>query len=435
MAVATAGLALWCGSCGRGPTIDPPTVPEPARAALEQPVRRLFDQALAELEVDRRDGSRWMKLGMAYEANGRVDLALTCYEQAIALDGARAKWWHRAALAHAEAGDLDGALAAMEQAIRRDSSYAPAHWQRGYWLLKRGQLEDAKKAFERALSIDAGDQAAIAGMARIESLSGQPAEAARPREPLSAWHDPWALELEPSRRTQVARLDVAQALVESGRMDEAVRLYRQLLRDYPDSMYVAANLGRVLVEMGQDQEGMRILEGSLRRHPDYYLLHFNIAQSCERMTQRSSGEAIAALRQRALRHLDRVTELNPTFGRAFGLKADLLARQGRIEEALAAARRAHEVEPSTPKWLHRAGTHLMQLQRWEEAAAILRDLTLRWPEEGESLAALGVSLMNLGDLDGAERALGQARELLPKDQHVAEAMEQLRARKAAKGAR
>ena len=76
-----------------------------------------------------------------------------------------------------------------------------------------------------------------------------------------------------SANEEIARKFVeAQRARQTGRNDEAIRIYRELLEAYPDRQDVANALGRILVQDGMFEEAVEFLTAALVRWPDYY--HF-----------------------------------------------------------------------------------------------------------------------------------------------------------------
>lgn len=449
--------------------VEPPTLNDAESASLDIAVRRLFERTLSELRAEPGNAERWTAMSMVYEANGRLDLALPCYQRAVQMRPGEAKSWYRMALARHEAGESEAAEAAMRKSISLKDDYAPAHWRLGLWLTDRNELDAARNAFERAISIDGNDPAGRLGLARVRILSGEANKAIEELEPLTAredsaataehaqvllamayraagrtgdaaaltgsadagvptWTDPWAAELDAFRRTLTARLASAQALAESGQFDAAIGLYREVLADHPDHMMAMANLGRVLVEAGQSEQGFAVLGEALRIHPEYYLLHFNLAQSCEREARRKDAQA-PALRERALAHLERCVQLNPIFAPAHGLKAEILARQGKLPEAIESLHEAARNDSGNPQWMYRIGSYELQRQHWSEAAAAMEQVTKLRPNHSEALAALGWARFQMNQFDEAEAALRRAATLRPDDPRIAAAIEQLRQRR------
>jgi len=102
--------------------------------------------------------------------------------------------------------------------------------------------------------------------------------------------------------------------------------------------------------------------------------------------------------------LARALQLSPANSEALDVQADLLASLGRIPEAIAAARKATELDPLAPQPLWRlAWFHLAAGHQEESRRIASRSLEL-FPESAHSARTLGFALLLLGRLDEAEAA-------------------------------
>src|SRR5690606_19581876 len=67
-------------------------------------------------DLDPEWGAPHTNLGAAFEALGRLELARTSYERAVAIDGANDTAWFNLARLMRQLGDIDSALAVLDQA-------------------------------------------------------------------------------------------------------------------------------------------------------------------------------------------------------------------------------------------------------------------------------------------------------------------------------
>jgi tetratricopeptide (TPR) repeat protein len=87
------------------------------------------------------------------------------------------------------------------------------------------------------------------------------------------------------------------ALVNAGRLQEAIEHYEQALRLKPDYVEAHNNLGAALANAGRLQEAIEHYQQALRLKPDFTNAYYNLALAYDRMQQ--SSEAIGAA-QKAL---------------------------------------------------------------------------------------------------------------------------------------
>jgi predicted TPR repeat methyltransferase len=165
-------------------------------------------------------------------------------------------------------------------------------------------------------------------------------------------------------RSLQAELDRALALHREGRMDEAARLYRQLLKLEPGHFDVIQLLGTIEGQQGHFAQALELLNravalqpgsarahnnlgntlGSLKRH-DEALACFEKAlalQPDNPKTLRNRAHSLRALKrpQEALDSLDRALALDPTFAEAMVSRGELLQEMQRHDEAIVSFRGA-----------------------------------------------------------------------------------------------
>ena len=85
--------------------------------------------------------------------------------------------------------------------------------------------------------------------------------------------------------------------------------------------------------------------------------------------------------EEAIRHLDSVVERHPGEGAAYGQVAEVLEREGRVEDADRRWRQAAEAEPTNPTWLVRRAQNLVALGDVAQARALVRQVeTGKWQD-------------------------------------------------------
>lgn len=433
--------------------LSPPRPDDLSR--FDPAVAQLIERTGREVTDHPRDASRWFKLGLVYEANKLFALAAACYDQSLHFNDRESRCWYHLGLVRASQHELEEAIAAVIRVTELDPTYAPAHWRLGLWRLDQANLDLAKRHFRQALTVDAQESAAWVGLAQVHLQYGEnqaavevlssflgsakdlrnvvyanrllatayqrlgraeEAQAAlrRGKDSEADWTDPWQRELLDYRPAFGARLLRANKAMERNRFDEALTLYRQLLREQPDNPRILNKLGTTLGKKGRFDESITLLGQALEHDPNDFVAHLNLGYSYAHKSRLAPATAAGFL-DMAMQAVQRALDIKPDHGPAYGFKGDLLLMQGKFDDAIGAYERAAELDGRNPQWMFQAALIEVRLQRWAESTARLERLTRQVPDHGDGWRALGVAQMNLGRLDDAQRSLAQAQRFKPGD--------------------
>ncbi|ACY49656.1 tetratricopeptide repeat protein [Rhodothermus marinus] len=230
------------------------------------------------------------------------------------------------------------------------------------------QLQRAYRAGERATALALADSVIRRDPARPEGYVWKAAvlrELGQLRAAESALRE--ALRLQPNHVE--ARLLLARVVQQQGRLQEALGQYRQALRRATGTLQAAAwlQLGHVYRELGRLDSAAFGFQEALRRDS-------------------TLAEAWDGLRQ--------VREL-----------------EGRLSEALAAARRAQQQAPDDPDYRLALGTLLVRMGRSDEAITWLEGVLAARPWHAVAHYHLGRALLARGDTAAGRRHLSRAEQL------------------------
>ncbi|MGH9349927.1 MAG: tetratricopeptide repeat protein [Vicinamibacterales bacterium] len=432
-------------------------VPEPARleslGAMDPEVEALLRELIGSLSADRRDATRWGRLGMAYEANGFIGVARQAYQTASRLAPDEPRWTYRLALAMSRLGDHDGALSAVVRTNELAPEYGPAWCRRGTWLLDRGDPTAAEAAFERARAIDAADHWAAIGLARVRMERRDNRGAAEMLERLlerqpgdryalqllgtayrrlgrvdeasfalavgaggePAWHDPWSEEVGEYRRGFAVVLKTATAEALAGRYDRALPMLETLRRRKPGDVALANHTAEVLTSAGRPGEAIRLLTSIVNERADNADTHLALASAFL-----ASGE-----HARAGAHADRAIAAHAPGARALALKGVVAWRTGRRSEAARLFEQGLARDPRDARLLAFIGLIELEERRPREAAQAFSEVLRRDPLQADALAGLAMALHALGQRDEASLALARAEQMAPGHPRVREARSRL----------
>lgn len=200
------------------------------------------------------------QLGDLYHGKGELELAITHFSQAIALDNQLLKAYEHLADLYRERGDYGKATIVMKKSlqIRPDSSKALAYL--GELLLSQNRVEEAQETFERAMAADPADAAIKTkiGDAYLESAQFSQAEDAFLK----------ALADDPQERVYVLnRLGIA--LRKQRKFGQAIEQYRKALAIDPGDEILYYNMARAYWEADERVEAVSSLRQALQLVPEF----------------------------------------------------------------------------------------------------------------------------------------------------------------------
>ncbi len=258
---------------------------------------------------------------------------------------------------------------------------------------------------------------------------------------------------------------------QAGRLNEAERLYRQILQvhpRHPDTLHFLGvlahqvgrhdsavdlisqaiaqggrvpvfqnNLGNALQALGKFEEAATSYRWALSHKPDYAAAHYNLGVSLQAQGKLeeavgSYGRALSLRPDYAEAHgnlgnalqaqgkldeavacYERALLQNPGFAEAHGNLGNVRKAQGRLEEAVAAYRRALTQKPDYAEAHNNLGIVLLEQGKLDEAVACCERALFHKPEYTEAYVTHGHALKDLGELNEAVASYRRALVLNP----------------------
>ena len=200
-----------------------------------------------------------------------------------------------------------------------------------------------------------------------------------------------------------AKLEQARDLHQKGQVQDAARLYREILEADPTQVDALHLMGLAALQLKQPGPAARLIRKALDARPEAaaYWGHYGIALA---QLDKLDG-AIAAYR--------RAIELDPGHTDALSNLGNTLQRQGRLEEAVAAYRQALKVSPRNAAAAYNLGIALKASGDLSGAAQAYRTAIALKPDYDRALSNLGNVLEALGEYEEALEAYGKALEINP----------------------
>ena len=208
--------------------------------------------------------------------------------------------------------------------------------------------------------------------------------------------------MQPSPQQLQQAVDHAIRLHQAGRVDEAERIYRQVLQHDPNQPDALHLLGLIAHHAGVRQQAVELMSRAIAVAPNVALYRVNLAKVFRALGRWSDATASAR----------RAVELQPTFVEALVELSACLRSENKPAEAHEVARRAVAIRQDHPDAHNALANALSDLDQPEPAIEHYRLALKLRPDWGEALSNLGETLRKLGRFDEAEAHLRRAIALV-----------------------
>jgi len=200
-----------------------------------------------------------------------------------------------------------------------------------------------------------------------------------------------------------ADLDQAVAYHRAGQLDQAERLYQQILQADPQHADALHLLGVVSSQSGKYAAAIDYITRAIGVNPRVAAFHSNLGIAYRELKR--LDDAVACWR--------RALDLDPNFADAYSNLGCTLKDQGKLEEAGACCQRAIQCQPNHAMGHNNLGNVLLEMGNVEEAVACYqRALQLR-PRYAEAHNNLGNALAKQDRLSEAMACYRRALEIQP----------------------
>ena len=259
----------------------------------------------------------------------------------------------------------------------------------GFAYQRTGQYDKAIATFQEARKLSPKDPALTAYLIEAQ-VAGQQYAAAIDTARAALIDNPHDVRL--------TRLQ-AQALRRSGKVDQALALLEDVVRERADDpmAYVALAQGYADAERGA--QAVKVLQDAQTRFPSEESIAFELAAVFEK--QKKSAEAEAVIRQ--------VLSRDPQNAPALNYLGYMLAERGEhLDEAIAVVTQALQIEPENGSYLDSLGWAYFKAEKLDLAEQFLRRAADRLKGNSVIQDHYGDVLLKLGRYDAAIAAWTQA---------------------------
>src|SRR5579862_505628 len=215
--------------------------------------------------------------------------------------------------------------------------------------------------------------------------------------------DPHAQADLPIDPTPLGLLDRGMSYHRQGRLADAERIYKAILRQQPKHFDALHLLGVVAIQCQQARQGAELIEKAIQLNPDVAGAHSNLGKA-RRDLKDYAG---------ALKSFDRAILLDPGFAEAHNNRASVLLDLNRPREALASCNIAIDLKPHFAEAYDTRGLALENLGRPEEALASYDKAISLKADFAAAYNNRGNTLLSLRRASDALASYDKALALLP----------------------
>jgi choline-sulfatase len=319
------------------------------------------------------------------------------------------------------AGLASDALGEIEKMLEEDPENIAALNLRAKTFMSMGELDKAEEAYRTSLEFDPANSDSYSGLCRLEQARGnheKVVELARlgrkSRSPFGVFDAMEARSLISLGRHAEAEALIARKLAENpedpdlltaraiqlagqGRLDEAEADLRKAVEAGPFHWNARSQLGNLLESSGRLEEAIEVFE---------QLLHI---QADDADTLASIGTILVDTDTDAsIPYLEEACRLAPGRNTYLTTLGVAYLKVGRLNEAESAFRRSIEIDPDEPSVRNNLGIALTHGGRFDEAIAVLSKLVEDSPGFYKARNNLAIALGESGDLFSAEQQIDQA---------------------------
>jgi tetratricopeptide (TPR) repeat protein len=200
-------------------------------------------------------------------------------------------------------------------------------------------------------------------------------------------------------------LTSGDALLQAGRLEEAIAQYEKGLEIAPDDGPLRRHLGSAFAQHGEMEKAILNYRKALEIEPDLAVVRYNLGNA---LAQKGELEEAIAEYQKALK-------INPDYAEARYNLGNALFGKGDLEQAIAQYQGALEINPQYVEAHFNLGNAFLDSGRFDEAAAHYKKVLELRPGHSGALNNLGAAYTRLGRVAEAMAAYRQALALQPEN--------------------
>jgi tetratricopeptide (TPR) repeat protein len=200
-----------------------------------------------------------------------------------------------------------------------------------------------------------------------------------------------------------AHINLGTALLQKGNVAEAIAHYQKALQIKPDSPEAHNNLGNALLKIGNVDEAIAPFQRALQIKPDFAEAHNNLGIAL--LQKGKVDEAIV--------HYQKALQIKPDFAEAHNNLGNALVQKGSVDEAIAHYQKALQINPGYAEAHNNLGNALLQKGKVAEAIVHYQKALQINPDYAEAHLNLANALLKKGRVAEAITHLQKTLQIKP----------------------
>lgn len=375
-------------------------------------------------------------LGGLYMNTKDYGRAVAQYRKVLALDPKNVNAHLYLGSVYSEIKEYGKAVDVFESLLRVDPDHVTGNYYRGKMLAEDGRYGEAETALKKTLTIQPTFDSALIELALLYEKQGKTASA------IDALKD--YLFLHPERTN--ARIKLGGLLLREKRYDDAEREFLKILKSNRNNREVRLTMGLLYLEGGRSAQAIQIFTDLNKEYPEDHRFLYLLASAYE---EKKDFE-------QTLQHLGAIPIASDLYGNARMRIAVILKKQGKPQEALAVAGQAVKNKkeaalyaflsslqeegkdvagaertlkeglrdfPKSEELLYTLGALYEKTNRFDESIRQMEVLLKVNPNHADALNFIGYSYADRGiHLDEAEAKIRKALALKPKSAYIMDSL-------------
>ena len=201
----------------------------------------------------------------------------------------------------------------------------------------------------------------------------------------------------------IGHTNLGSALLQKGRLNEAIAQCQRALEINPNNAEAHSNLGTAFLQKGQLDEAVDQCQRALEINPNFAEAHSNLGNA---LLQKGQVDEAVAQNEKAV-------EINPNDAEAHSNLGTALLQKGQLDEAVEQFLKALEINSNSLAAHYNLGNALLQKGQVDDAIAQYQKAVKINPNYMAAHYNLGTVLLQKGQLDDAVAQFQRAVEINP----------------------